>query len=68
MTSYSNQSINIEQKKRRKISKQWVINDVPDLCDRRRELKRMKKEHPGLAWQYGNVNINVRKRMKQIKE
>lgn len=42
----------------------WVTNNIPDLCDTRQELKKMKKDH-GVAWQ--NNNMRQKKLIRKMK-
>jgi len=53
--------------KRRTAKKPWVTDDVLDLCDRRRELKRGRGDAVG-AEQYRAINQQVKKGMKRAKE
>ena len=46
----------------------WVTNDILDLCDKRRDLKKNKHISPEGAAQYRIVNTNVRLKMKEAKE
>ena len=54
--------------KRRKKNKPWVTEDILDLCDTRRELKKTKRVSPSAAQQYSVVNKDIRKKMKEAKE
>ena len=54
--------------KRRKKSKQWITNDILDLCDERRELKKTKNLNPEAREQYNAKNRNIRRQMRQAKE
>ena len=53
--------------KYRTVKKPWVTNDVLDLCDKRRELKKMKSDTEG-AKEYRAINQDVKKAMKKAKE
>ena len=48
------------------VKKPWVTNDVLDLCDKRRELK--KKSDTEGAKEYRAINQDVKKAMKKAKE
>ena len=52
--------------KHRTVKKPWVTNDVLDLCDKRRELK--KKSDTEGAKEYRAINQEVTKAMKMAKE
>ncbi|KAL8610857.1 hypothetical protein ACOMHN_056712 [Nucella lapillus] len=52
--------------KRRKKNKPWVTEDILDLCDSRRELK--KKKRSDQAQHYNIINKNIRAKMKDAKE
>ena len=54
--------------KRRKKSKQWITNDILDLCDERRELKKTKYLDPEAREQYNDKNRIIRRQMRQAKE
>lgn len=54
--------------KARKKNKPWVTDDILDLCDKRRELKKTKKIDPVAAKQHGIINKDIRKNMKKAKE
>jgi len=45
----------------------WVTADILDLCDKRRELKKKKKEPEG-AKQYRAVSQKIKRGMKRAKE
>ena len=53
--------------KRQRPKKPWVTNEILVLCDRRRELKKMKGDPVG-AQIYREANNNVRKAMKKAKK
>ena len=53
--------------KHRTVKKPWVTNDVLDLCDKRRELKKKKNVTEG-AKEYRAINQEVKKAMKKAKE
>ena len=53
--------------KHRTVKKPWVTNDVLDLCDKRRELKKKKSDTEG-AKEYRAINQEVTKAMKKAKE
>jgi len=53
--------------KHRKVKKPWVTTDILDLCDKRRELKKMKCQ-TARARQYKEVNQEIKKSMKKAKE
>lgn len=46
----------------------WVTDDILDLCDYRRSLKKTKKDDPEAAQQHTLVNKKIRKRMREAKE
>ena len=48
--------------------KKQITNDIPDLCDKRRELKKDKYNSQDAAEQYKITNKNVRSKMKEAKE
>ena len=49
------------------VKKPWVTNDVLDLCDKRRELKKKKSDTEG-AKEYRAINQEDKKAMKKAKE
>lgn len=53
--------------KHRTVKKPWVTSDVLDMCDKRRELKKKKKNAEG-AKQYRTINNEIKKAMKKAKE
>lgn len=54
--------------KRRIINKVWITNDILDFMYIRRALKKIEKIDSGVAWQYCDLNRNIRKIIKQTKE
>mgnify|MGYP006273469667 CR=1 FL=1 len=52
----------------RKKHKPWTSNDILDLCDKRRSLKKTKHSTPQDAAQYRETNNLVRKKMREAKE
>ena len=54
--------------RRRKKNKPWVTDDILDLCDKRRDLKKTKKDNPEAAQHHRDVNKTIRKKMKEAKE
>ena len=46
----------------------WVRNEVLDLCDQRRQLKRQKYTSTEAGLKYRKVNREIRKKMKAAKE
>ena len=52
--------------KHRPVKKPWVTADLLDLCDKRRELKKKKKDAEGVR-QYRAANQDVKKGMKKAK-
>lgn len=53
---------------KRRTTKPWVTNEVLDLCDKRRELKKFKHLDEDSKNQYQQANANVRKEMRKAKE
>ena len=53
--------------KERRRKKPWVIKDVLDLCDERRDLKKKRYEAEG-ATEYREANRRVHKAVKKAKE
>ena len=47
--------------------KNWVTADIPDLCDKRRELRKKRLEPEGFE-KYKEVNNNIKRCMKKAKE
>ena len=54
--------------RQRKRHHPWVTNDILDLCDKRRALKKAKYNSPEGAAQYRTANANVRAKMREAKE
>lgn len=54
--------------KQRKRKQPWVTDDILDLCDERRALKRGRGRDPTSADKYRLVNQQIRTRMKEAKE
>ena len=54
--------------RQRKKHRPWITNDILDLCDERRALKKNKHSSPEGAAQYRAVNTSVRSKMKEAKE
>lgn len=54
--------------RQRKKHQPWISNDILDLCDKRRSLKKTKNSSPQEAAQYHETNNLVRKKMKEAKE
>ena len=54
--------------RQRKKHRPWITNDILDLCDERRTLKRNKHSSPEGAAQYRAINTRVRAKMKEAKE
>ena len=52
--------------KQRKKKQPWITNDILDLCDKRRELKKDKYNSQDAAEQYKITNKNVRSKMNNI--
>ena len=52
--------------KERRRKKPWVIKDVLDLCDKRRDLKKKRNEAEG-AKEYREANRRVQKAVKKAK-
>ncbi|KAK2177396.1 hypothetical protein NP493_599g02057 [Ridgeia piscesae] len=52
--------------KHRPVKKPWVTADLLDLCDKRKELKKKKKDAERV-WQYRAANQVIKKRMKKAK-
>lgn len=46
----------------------WITNDILDFMYIRRALKKIEKRDSGVAWQYSDLNRNIRKIIKQAKE
>ena len=55
-------------KVRKKKNKPWMSNDILDLYDRRRNLKKGRKEGPLAIQNYSQVNQVIRRKMKQANE
>ena len=53
--------------KRRKVNKPWITREVLDLCDRRRELKPLRKLDTHKA-EYREINKEVKRKLKEAKE
>ncbi|GFR70433.1 endonuclease-reverse transcriptase [Elysia marginata] len=53
--------------RKRRIIQPWVTNEVLDLCDKRRELRK-RKFGSNVAMNYQLANKAVRKKMKEAKE
>ena len=51
----------------RRKSQAWVTDEILEMCDKRRDLKKSKNTPTG-AVDYRKVNKSIRKRMKQAKE
>ena len=51
-----------------KKKKPWMTNDILDLCERRRSLKKRRKEGPLATQNYSQVNQVIRRKMKEAKE
>ena len=56
--------------KKTKKKKPWMTNDILDLCNRRRSLKKRRKEgrSPLAIQNYSQVNKAIRRKVKQAKE
>ena len=54
--------------KYRRKNNPWVTDDILDLCDLRRSLKRIKKDDPEAGVQHALVNKTIKKRMREAKE
>lgn len=54
--------------KERKKNNPWVTDDILDLCDLRRTLKKTKKDNPETANQHTIVNKDIRKKMREAKD
>ena len=54
--------------KEKKKNKPWVTNDILNLCDERRELKKTKNDNSEATNMYNKVNRNIRKQMREAKE
>ncbi|XP_076443957.1 uncharacterized protein LOC143282244 [Babylonia areolata] len=54
--------------RQRKKHQPWISNDILDLCDKRRSLKKTKNTSPNEAAQYRETNKLVRKKMEEAKE
>ena len=52
--------------KHRPVKKPWVTADLLDLCDKRRELKKKKKDAEAVR-QYRAANQEIKKGMKKAK-
>ena len=61
------ESANEALAKIRRKTQRRVTDEIMDLCDERRELKKIKNTPIG-ATEYRKVNIKIRKKMKQAKE
>ena len=46
----------------------WVTNEVPDLCDQRRQLKQQKYTRTEAGLEYRKVSREVRKKLKAANE
>ena len=53
--------------KQRRTRKLWVISEILDLCDKRRDLKKKSSELEK-AKHYGQINRKIREEMKVAKE
>ena len=49
----------------RKKKKPWMTNDILDLCDRRRSLKKKRKEGPLATQNYSQVNQTIRRKTRK---
>ena len=54
--------------KHRPVKKPWVIAEILDLCDKRRELKKKNKNDAEGTTEYRTVNRQTKKGMKRAKE
>ena len=54
--------------RQRKKRQPWVTNEILDLCDKKRDLKKTKHSSPEDATQYRKINSKVRAKMKDAKE
>ena len=46
----------------------WIINEVLDMCDQRRQLKQQKNKSTEAELEYRKVNREVERKMKAAKE
>ena len=53
--------------KHRQKKKTWITAEIPDLCDKRRELRKNRFEPEG-SHKYKKVNNNIKRCMKKAKE
>ena len=54
--------------KYRRKKQPWITNDILDLCDKRRVLNALKKNNSDIKEEYREINISIRKQMKNAKE
>merc|ERR1712033_83519 len=54
--------------RQRKKHQPWITDDVLDLCDKRRALKRTKHDSPDSAARYRETNNQVRSKMRDARE
>ena len=54
--------------KYRRKKQPWITNDIIDLCDKRRVLNALKKNNSDIKDEYKEINISIRKQMKNAKE
>ena len=54
--------------KYRRKKQSWITNDILDLCDKRRVLNTLKKNNSDIKEEYREINISIRKQMKNAKE
>ena len=54
--------------RQRKKHQPWITDDILDLCDKRRALKRTKHDSPDSAARYRETNNQVRSKMRDARE
>jgi exonuclease III len=54
--------------RKRSKKQQWVTDEILDLCDKRRTLKKEKQSNKAAVDKYRMINRKIRKEMKQAKE
>ena len=53
--------------KHRQKKKPWITAEIPDLCDKRRDMRKKRFESEG-SEKYKKVNNNIKRCMKKAKE
>ena len=65
VTETASELLGKHRQKKKRIT--WVTAEIPDLCDRRRELRKKRFEPEG-SEKYREVNDNIKRCMKKAKE